>query len=232
MLGLSKRNRCRVVALISVLGTTFLALGCRGRAESSAAPSLSSADARDVLQSYADIAFAAYTDSAVATSELVKRSRELAAAPNAAQLVLAREAWVHARTAYTQSEVFRFYGGPIDRVELLVNTWPIDEEVIESSSGKTGLINDVEHFPVLSIPVLQAANGKGGETAITTGFHAIEFLLWGRDTHADGPGDRDPLDFSEKTALGPRRARYLELAAELLQQNLGEVASEWAPEHP
>lgn len=191
---------------------------------------VSSADARDVLQGYAKLAFSVYTDSAVAAGELLKRCHELAENPAAAELSAARQAWIHARAAYAQSEVFRFCGGPIDRVEFLVNTWPIDEEVIESSTGKTGLIDDVARFPVLSSAVLREANGKGGETAVTTGFHALEFLIWGRDTRADGPGDRSPLDFADKTLLGPRRARYLEQAATLLQQNLEEVAAEWAPE--
>ena len=31
-------------------------------------------------------------------------------------------------------------------------------------------------------------NEKGGETNISTGWHAIEFLLWGQDNNAGGPG--------------------------------------------
>jgi putative iron-regulated protein len=229
MFGLAEHVQCRAIVLISSFLAASLALSCRGRTEEVPAPVVSAVDARDVLQSYANIAFSAYTDSAVATGELVKRCHELATSPGAAELTAARKAWVDARAAYAQSEVFRFCGGPIDRVEFLVNTWPIDEEVIESTAGKTGLIDDVERYPVLSIAVLQEANGKGGETAVTTGFHAVEFLLWGRDTRADGPGDRTPLAFADKTPLGPRRARYLELSATLLQQNLEEVAAEWAP---
>ena len=36
--------------------------------------------------------------------------------------------------------------------------------------------------------MLVDANEEGGETNISTGWHAIEFLLWGQDLSDDGPG--------------------------------------------
>ena len=35
---------------------------------------------------------------------------------------------------------------------------------------------------------LAAQNERGGEENIATGWHAIEFLLWGQDTNRQRPG--------------------------------------------
>jgi uncharacterized iron-regulated protein len=32
-----------------------------------------------------------------------------------------------------QSEAFRFYDGPIDRLEPWINSWPIDENFVDTS---------------------------------------------------------------------------------------------------
>ena len=57
---------------------------------------------------------------------------------------------------------------------------------------------------------------RDGETSISTGYHVLEFLLWGRDTNRDGPGARPASDFVERAEdpLVARRRRYLELVRE------------------
>ena len=56
--------------------------------------------------------------------------------------------------------------------------------------------------------MLVAANEEGGETNISTGWHAIEFLLWGQDLSADGPGARPLTDYTT-SPVAERRATYL-----------------------
>ena len=179
------------------------------------------------LRNYADLAEAEYADSAAGAVELLAAARALEKTPSTATLDATRKAWSQARVPYAQTETYRFYGGPIDRVETLVNTWPIDEEYIESSDGKPSLVTDVARYPAITAGLLASLNMKEGETSVTTGFHAIEFLLWGKDSSADGPGDRKASAFGAPDPLGPRRAAYLVAACELLVGHLEEVRAAW-----
>src|SRR5262249_17692877 len=73
-------------------------------------------------------------------------------------------------------------------------------------------------------------NEKGGEKNITTGFHAIEFLLWGQDLNDEGPGNRSYLDYVEgKGPHAARRREYLRVVSHLLVQDLETVLKEWSP---
>jgi putative iron-regulated protein len=92
-----------------------------------------------------------------------------------------------------------------------------------------GIINDPDTYPEITADVLAEANEVGGETNISTGWHAIEFLLWGQDLSADGPGSRPVTDYTE-AANADRRAAYLELVTDQLIADLESVRAEWAPE--
>jgi putative iron-regulated protein len=199
-------------------------------------PAIDEIRLRAALTCYAEIAFAAYADSVLGAERLLQANRELVAHPSASSLRAAREAWLRARAPYAQTEVFRFYDGPIDRVELWVNTWPIDESYVESAPDEAslGIVQDRARYPALSAELLARLNGEAGETAISTGYHVIEFLLWGRDQSETGPGDRSHLDFvaAPKKAdaeLATRRAGYLYLASELLVAQLRDVREAWRP---
>jgi putative iron-regulated protein len=185
-------------------------------------------------KTYADIAFAAYGDAVSEAKKLLAAADDFTAAPSAERLAFAKAAWIAARKPYLQTEAFRFYDGPIDKVETRINTWPIDEAYVEAGiAGKTpGIIEDTTKYPALTAKLLAALNAKEGETSISTGYHVIEYLLWGRDTRADGPGDRPYTDYvAEKgePALAQRRAMYLHVACELLLRDLEEVEDEWDP---
>jgi putative iron-regulated protein len=178
------------------------------------------------LVTYADIAQAGY-GAALSDARALSRSIEaFVREPSAGGLLATREAWLTARQSYAQTEVHRFYGGPIDSVELLVNTWPIDENYLESEDGRTGIVADVDRYPALSPRSLAALNLKEGETSVSTGYHAIEFLLWGRDRSATGPGDRSFHDY-DTAPHARRRGEYLLAAAALLVENLAAVAGAW-----
>jgi len=212
--------------------------GCRERAAEKARPAAFTPElaalASKALTTYADLAFAGYADSAEQAKKLLSAVDALSEAPSQVSLAAARRAWIAARKPYPQTEVFRFYDGPIDRVETLVNTWPIDESYVEASleGQQPGILENTKDYPALTADLLASLNLKQGETSISTGYHVIEFLLWGRDTRADGPGDRPYTDFSPKqagNALAQRRGVYLHLACELLLRELEEVRDDWDP---
>jgi putative iron-regulated protein len=98
---------------------------------------------------------------------------------------------------------------------------------------ETGIINLPDEFPTIDATVLAEANAnpKVGETSISTGYHAIEFLLWGQDLSTDGPGDRPFSDYvtdgSGTAANQERRAEYLRTVSDLLVANLNEVNDAW-----
>lgn len=196
---------------------------------------LTAEDATAVATTYADVVFAAYTDTVEAAAELQTQIRAFTTTPSEATLAAARQTWVTAREVYGPTEVFRFYDGPIDAPETgpegRINAWPLDESYIDytAETPDSGIVNDVAGVPEITAEVLVAANEQGGETNISTGWHAIEFLLWGQDTDPEGPGARPASDYATApNAL--RRATYLNLLADLLVADLTAVRDQWNPE--
>ncbi|HET9934460.1 MAG TPA: imelysin family protein [Polyangiaceae bacterium] len=221
-----------------LLSAALALLGCRERSAEKTEPLAFDEKAlalgKQALTTYADIAFAAYSDAANGAKELLVAVDAFTGAPSSETLQAARQAWIAARKPYLQTEVFRFYDGPIDSVETLVNTWPIDESYVEAGvAGKApGILENIDKYPTLTPELLASLNAKEGETSISTGYHVIEFLLWGRDTRADGPGDRPYTDFvtsGTNGELARRRAVYLHIASELLLRQLEEVRDAWDP---
>jgi putative iron-regulated protein len=79
--------------------------------------------------------------------------------------------------------------------------------------------------------VLQEAGGVEGDVA--TGYHAIEFLLWGQDLNGTGPGNRLATDYDLKNCTHgncDRRAEYLRTATDLLVDDLTWMAAQWGPD--
>jgi putative iron-regulated protein len=72
------------------------------------------------------------------------------------------------------------------------------------------------------------------EANVATGYHAIEFLLWGQDLNGTGPGagKRPASDFDKNRCTGgncQRRAQYLTVAADLLIEDLAWMVDQWKP---
>lgn len=156
------------------------------------------------------------------------------ASPTGESLAAAKTAWVEARHPYLQSEAFRFYAGPIDDddgPEPMINGWPMDEFYIDyvEGSAESGIINETNVFPEITKDLIARMNEKAGETAITSGFHAIEFLLWGQDYNDEGPGNRPVSDYVDGPNAG-RRGTYLLACADLLTDHLQGLVDEWAPD--
>ncbi len=210
----------------------------------------------EVLETYAAIAAANYEDSLITAQRLQDAVQALITAPSAENLMAARVAWLAARVPYQQTEVFRFGNAIVDDWEGKVNAWPLDEGLIDyvdvsyggpSDENELAALNVIANptfmlsgqevdatsiTPALLEDTLQEADGV--EANVATGYHAIEFLLWGQDLngHDAGAGDRPWTDY----AVGDlctngncdRRAEYLAAATDLLISDLGYMANAWA----
>jgi putative iron-regulated protein len=186
-----------------------------------------------VLAHYGEIVHASYRDTADAARQLQRAIEAFLAAPSEAGLIEARKRWLAAREWYGQTEAYRFYGGPIDAEdgpEGRINAWPMDEAYVDGVKGspQAGIVND--RSIELDKAVLAGLNEKDGEENIATGWHAIEFLLWGQDLFEAGPGARSFTDFVDgKAPNADRRRAYLKLVTELLVEDLENLVKAWAP---
>ena len=192
-----------------------------------------------VLETYATLVHAGYEDAYIRALALQRALKTLVENPSDTTLEAAKTAWKAARIPYGQTEAFRFYSGPIDDdagPESFLNAWPLDESYIDYVDGNAtaGIINHAE-IPITS-DQLRTMNEQNGEENISTGFHAIEFLLWGQDQSTTGPGARPYTDFvvSASRADSPqlRRGQYVLSVVEMLVHDLKGLVDAWAPGDP
>ncbi|MFY2825141.1 imelysin family protein [Ruegeria sp. MALMAid1280] len=231
--------------------TSALTLGIASASVAADAPSKG-----DVLTTYANIAEAKFDDSLIAAKALQQAVNALIAEPSDATLNAARAAWVAARVPYQQTEVYRFGNTIVDDWEGKVNAWPLDEGLIDYVDASYGGPTDENEFAALNVvanssfelsgetidaseitPELLAETlheADGIEANVATGYHAIEFLLWGQDMngHGAGAGNRSYTDYVQgDDCTGgncDRRAQYLNAATELLVSDLEWMAAQWA----
>ncbi len=219
----------------------------------SAAPA-NAADVNAVIETYSDIAHAKYEDALNAAIALEGAIDTLIAKPTEDNLKAARQAWLASRPSYQETEGYRFGNPIVDDWEGKVNAWPLDEGLIDYVDSSYGTESDEN--PLYTANVI--ANKKisvGGEeidaTEITkeliadklheagdseanvaTGYHAIEFLLWGQDLNGTGAGagNRPASDYDTANCTNgncDRRAAYLKTAASLLVDDLKEMTGNW-----
>ncbi|PJE28518.1 Imelysin [Pseudooceanicola marinus] len=222
-----------------------------------AAPSLALAvEKAEVLDTYADIAAAAYGDSLSTAKTLQAAVDELIANPSAEALEAAKAAWLEARVPYQQTEAYRFGNAIVDDWEGKVNAWPLDEGLIDYVDASYGGATDENEYAVLNVianPTFTLSGEEVDAAAITpellestlheadaveanvaTGYHAIEFLLWGQDLHGTekGAGERPWTDYAAGDDCTndhcDRRGEYLKAATDLLVSDLEWMAGQWA----
>lgn len=187
------------------------------------------------ISGYSQLVYTTYKDALRKAIILKSDIKSFVAQPSVMKMEIAKESWRVARAPYGQSEVFRFYNGPIDRdggPEGLLNAWPLDEAYIDYVEGapSAGIINNASIYPEITKELLESLNELDGEKNISTGYHAIEFLLWGQDFYADSAGRRSFEDYVVGRGLNAeRRAAYLTIAADLLVDHLQGLVNEWAP---
>ena len=234
----------------------------------------------DVIKTNANIAYAAYSDSLISATTLKAALENFVANPTEENFSLAKASWLDSREPYGQTEVYRFRQGPIDELkedgtlgtddagegpEGLINAWPLGEAIIdyvEPVDGLSGpespanaitdnIIANVTDYPTIDGATLEGLfeHNEDGRN-VTTGYHAIEFLLWGQDLNQDlsGSGTRDntagqrPVtDYSNTTGactsganaatddICVRRGQYLVTTAQLLIDQLQRVTEQWEP---
>lgn len=211
-----------------------------------------------VAKNYADIAEASFTDTLLEARKLKAAVDTLIKSPTEDNLVAARKAWIAARVPYMQTEAFRFGNKIVDDWEGRVNAWPLDEGLIDYVSqeyaDQGGSNNDLYAANVIANPKLKIGGEEvdatkitkellsdklreadGVESNVSTGYHAVEFLLWGQDLNGTGPGagKRPATDYDTKNCTGgncDRRAQYLETVTNLLVDDLAFMAAQWGPE--
>jgi putative iron-regulated protein len=186
------------------------------------------------LETYADIVFASYEDSYALAVELQVAIQAFVAEPSEETHQAAKDVWLAANEPYGQTEAYRFYGGPIDDEdgpEGLLNAWPLDEAYIDYVDGAAdaGIINNVDEYPEITRELIVSLNEVGAEENISTGYHAIEFLLWGQDLYDESNGQRSYTDYvvDGETPNADRRGQYLLLVADQLVENLAEMKDAW-----
>ncbi|SFY21186.1 putative iron-regulated protein [Pseudomonas sp. NFPP02] len=213
------------------------------------------AAAKAVVAHYADMVFAVYSDAESTAKTLQTAIDTFLANPNDETLKAARTAWVAARVPYLQSEVFRFGNTIIDDWEGQVNAWPLDEGLIDyvDKSYEHALGNPGANANIIANNEIQVGEDKvdvkeitpeklaslnelgGSEANVATGYHAIEFLLWGQDLNGTGPGagNRPASDYmTGDGATGghnERRRTYLRAVTQLLVSDLQEMVGNWKP---
>lgn len=226
-------------------------------ATESAAPATAAkvdeAAAKAVVNHYADLALAVFSDAASTGKALQAAVDALLADPSEATLKAAREAWLAARVPYMQTEVFRFGNPVVDEWEGQLNAWPLDEGLIDyvaedyqhalgNPGAQANIIANTEiqvgedkiDVSEITGELLASLNELGGSEAnVATGYHAIEFLLWGQDLNGTNPGagERPYTDYlvGEGATGGhnERRRTYLKAATDLLVSDLDEMVEQW-----
>lgn len=208
------------------------------------------------IKTYGDIGQAMYEDSLTAARALQKAVAELVAKPSDDTMKAARQAWIKARVPYQQSEVLRFGNPVVDEWEGKVNAWPLDEGLIDYvDTGKYGEESDENPAYTANViankkikfggktldagkidaKLLRRLHEVGGvEANVATGYHAIEFLLWGQDLNGTGPGagNRPWTDYAKQGCTNgncDRRGQYLTVATKMLVDDLAEMTKKWAP---
>lgn len=208
-----------------------------------------------VVETYADIAHAMYADALASARDLRGAIDALLADPSEERLAAAREAWIAARVPYQQTEGLRFGNPLVDDWEGKVNAWPLDEGLIDyvatDAYGEESDENPLYTANVIASETIRVGRetidastidadllralheADGVEANVSTGYHAVEFLLWGQDLNGTGPGagERPATDFAlgEDCTHGncERRRDFLVAATDLLIADLEGMVAAW-----
>jgi putative iron-regulated protein len=217
-----RMGRLRSLVLLLYLGVVLTACSPRSR----------------VVESYAHLAYQSYGAAYFDAKKLLKATSVFTNRPTAATFDAVKGAWLAARMSYGRTEVFRFYGGPIDAPlgegreegpEGRLNAWPVNEAYLDYVEGDpdAGILQDPDVR--LDGETVIALNAATDEANVTTGYHAIEFLLWGQDLFEDGPGRRSVEDFQHGRIHSNRRCQYLEVVTQILVSDLAGLVNAWDP---
>jgi len=217
-------------------------------------PAKADTDAKAVIKTYSDIALAEYSDALTTAKALDAAVHAFIEKPSQETLDAAKAAWKAARVPYQQTEAYRFGNAIVDDWEGRVNSWPLDEGLIDYVAKSYGTESDENALYTANViankeieidgkkvdasrltpEFLSGTLQEAGdiEANVATGYHAIEFLLWGQDLNGTGPGsgNRPYTDYDKANCTGgncDRRAEYLASASDLLVSDLEEMVGNW-----
>ena len=211
---------------------------------------------KEVIINYSNIAEAKYKDALILAQQLHNSILDFMKNTNDENFNLVKISWLKSRTAYQQTEVFRFGNPIVDDWEGKVNAWPLDEGLIDyvDNSNYYPSENDFSNFNVIANKNLKVEGELidasiintdllstklheigGNEANVAIGYHAIEFLLWGQDLNGtkEGNGNRKYTDFRLEQCTNDncdRRREYLLAASELLIEDLKFMNNAWSSE--
>lgn len=214
--------------------------------------------AEKVTRQYVEIASARYQDSYDTARLLMDAIREFVTNPSEETHKQAKEAWVVAHKVYSLTEVFRFGNPNVDAWETKVNAWPIDEGFLDyvaptysyEGGNPHALYNLIASEFFIDDGYIAEARSemdpKAGvyhgftdnETNVATGYHTIEFLLWGQDLNQSPKeaGLRPYTDYvlGENGTGGnmDRRRQYLMAISGILLQDLTTAIQDWKTDRP
>jgi len=255
------------LSLAAVMSLTVVGCGGGGSdtpTQTQQQTTVSEAKSKAALTAYADLAIAGYTK-ALADAKTLKASvNAFTTAPSATTLAAAKSAWLTARESYGITEIFRLSNGPIDAEdgfaasfgapEGQLNAWPLDENMIDYTTDASGttttgnIIDTAGNFTpsggsavdatTITKQVLSELNENGGDANVATGYHAVEFLLWGQDqdyasfiadniTHGPMTAGERPVEDYTTNPNADRRKDYLNAAADLIVDDLQSMVDAW-----
>jgi putative iron-regulated protein len=239
----------KAIALAFATGLGLAVLPGATPAAFAAAPTV-----KDIMTNYGNVAEAMYSDSLAKAKDLQKAVDAFLAAPTTENMLAARKAWRESRVPYMQTEGYRFGNKIVDDWEGNVNSWPLDEGLIDyvdkASYGDSKAENPLYTANIIANKkirlgpkildaskidkkvISQLNSALDVEANVGTGYHAIEFLLWGQDLHGTGPGagERPATDYDLQNCTHgncDRRRDYLKAATDLLVDDLAEMVGNW-----
>lgn len=253
--------------LISLSLVAAVALSSNATTNNNEVKKMEVSQAKSILQAYSDIALANYSDALKDAKNLKKAIDNFVKNPTQANFDASKKAWLQSRESYGQTEIFRLSNGPIDAeegwiaeaygsLEGQINAWPLDENMIDytiDAEGKLTSGNIIDTVGVfnpggeeskevdvtkITVEALTDLNENGGEANVSTGYHAIEFLLWGQDqdysnfmtdavTNGAMTAGQRPLSDFTTDKNSKRRLAYLQAATDKLVDDLALVTSAW-----
>lgn len=249
---------------IMMTGLSFAAIMALSGCTNTTTPKNSEAN---MITAYANIAYANYNDALSDAKKLQLAIDVFVANPTETTMQNAKDAWLESRESYGQTEIFRLSNGPIDAedgwvakkygaLEGQLNAWPLDENMIDytinAKGAKTsGNIIDTKgsfnpggeesssvDVSTITVDAITDLNENGGEANVASGYHVIEFILWGQDQDysnflKDGitngaltAGQRPLTDFTKDTNADRRKA-YLQAASQKIVNDLTVIAQAW-----
>ena len=110
--------------------------------------------------------------------QLQSSTTEFLSAPNSTNQKQAKRAWLQAHKAFLGSNLFSLVSQ--NQLIFQIDAWPIQEGFLDSIPNypQSGIINDLT--VAIDTESLQEQHGITDSREVSLGFHALEFLIFGR----------------------------------------------------